>query len=364
MPLQFQSIAAQVAQALRSEIGNRAWADSLPGERQLAERFQVSRKTIRKALAELRAEGLLATARSRGSTIAQPRGRARPPSPRIALLLPQPLEASRPYTVLWVNRLMALLQETGHPLQTFHGTKYFGQNAARSLARLTRAHPARAWIIGGSNRPLQEWFAASGLPTIIAGSAHAGVALPSVDIDHRALCRHSAALLLRHGHRQLALFLEHAGHAGDAESEQGFREGLAASPDAPEPLVCSPERSAPSIIREIKRLLARKAPPTGWLVSNSYAYLTVLSYLASLGLRVPRDISVISRDEETFLTFMHPTPTYYSTKPAKFAHALHLGLKRLLSGDTSPFAIRIMPDLVQGASVGAAPTLTPATPAA
>jgi len=316
MPLQFQSIAAQVAQALRAEIGNRAWADSLPGERQLAERFQVSRKTIRKALAELRAEGLLATARSRGSTIAQPRGRARPPSPRIALLLPQPLEASRPYTVLWVNRLMALLQETGHPLQTFHGTKYFGQNAARSLARLTRAHPARAWIIGGSNRPLQEWFAASGLPTIIAGSAH----------------------------------------AGDAESEQGFREGLATSPAAPEPLVCSPERSAPSILREIKRLLARKAPPTGWLVSNSYAYLTVLSYLASLGLRVPRDISVISRDEETFLTFMHPTPTYYSTKPAKFAHALHQGLKRLLSGDTSPFAIRIMPDLVQGSSVGPAPT--------
>ena len=53
------------------------------------------------------------------------------------------------------------------------------------------------------------------------------MALPSVDIDHRALCRHSAALFLRHGHRQLALFLERGGHGGDVESEQGFREGLA-----------------------------------------------------------------------------------------------------------------------------------------
>ena len=353
MPLQFHSIAAQAAQALRTEITHRAWEEDLPGERQLAERFQVSRKTIRKALAELRAEGVLATIRSRGSTIQPRRRKARGVSQRIALLLPQPLEASRPYTALWVNRLMGLLQETGHPLQIFYGVKFFGQNAARSLARLTTTNSARCWIVGGSNRPLQEWFAAAGLPAIIAGSAHPGVRLPSVDVDHRALCRHSASLFLRHGHRQLALFLEHGGHAGDAESEQGFRDGVSAAPDAAEPLVCSPLRSAPSIIREVKRLLVRKERPTGWLVSNSYAYLTVLSYLASVGLRVPRDISVLSRDEETFLQFMHPTPTCYSTKPARFAHALNQGLKRILAGDTSPFALRIMPDLVPGNSVAA-----------
>ena len=228
---------------------------------------------------------------------------------------------------------------------------YFGEHSGRSLARLTSAHPALCWIVGGSNRPLQEWFAASGIPAIISGSAHAGIPLPSVDVDHRALCRHSAALFLRHGHRQLALMLERGGHAGDAESEQGFREGVAAANDAFEPLVCSPERSASGVIREMKRLLGRKDPPTGWLVSNSYAYLTVLSYLGSLGLRVPRDISVISRDEEMFLRFMHPTPTYYSTKPAKFAQALHQGLKRVLTGDNSAFALRIMPELVQGDSV-------------
>jgi DNA-binding LacI/PurR family transcriptional regulator len=351
MTLHFQSIAAQVSQALRAEIGNRAWDESLPGERQLAERFQVSRKTIRKALAELRAEGMLATQRNRGSVIKkQPAGR-RAPSARIALLLPQPLEASRPFTALWVNRLMGLLQETGHPLQIFHGAKYFGQNATRTLARLTAANAARCWIIGGSNRPLQEWFAGSGVPTIISGSAHAGVDLPSVDVDHRALCRHCASLFLRHGHRHLALFLEHGGHAGDAESEQGFREGVAAAADAPAPVVCSAERSASSIIREAKRLIGRKDRPTAWLVANSYAYLTVLSYLASVGLRVPQDISVVSRDEETFLRFMHPTPMYYSIKPAKFAHALHLGLKRVLAGDTSDFSIRIVPDLIKGASV-------------
>jgi DNA-binding LacI/PurR family transcriptional regulator len=354
MPLNFQSIAVQLAQALRAEISSRAWNRVLPSERQLAERFQVSRKTVRKALAELRAEGVLQTERSRGSVIAARRGRRRESSLRIALLLPEPLEGSRPFTALWVNRLMTLLQEIGHPLQIFHGTKYYGANAARSLARLTAAHPARCWIVARSNRPLQEWFAASDVPALICGSAHPGVALPSVDVDHRALCRHSAALFLRHGHRRLALFLEPGGHGGDFESEQGFREGLAATPGALEPVIYSPQRSSPSVIRELRRLLALKQPPTGLLLSNSYSYLTVHGYLASLGLRVPRDISVVLRDEETFLRFMHPAPTYYSTRPAKFAQVLHQALKRILAGDRSAFSIRIMPDLVPGDSVGPA----------
>lgn len=354
MPLKFQSIAAQAAQAIRAEIEHGTWGRHLPGERQLAERFQVSRKTVRKALAELRTAGVLRTERSRGSQLAPRRGLRRAPNPRVALLLPEPLERSRPFTALWVTHLMSLLQAAGHPLQIFHGAKYYGVSGARSLVRLTSTHSARCWIVARSNRSVQQWFAASGRPALICGSAHPGVALPSVDVDHRALCRHSASLFLRHGHRRLALFLEHGGHGGDVESEQGFRAGLASTGTAAEPLVCTPERNAASIIRELRRLLALPDPPTGLLLSNSYSYLTVMSYLASLGRRVPHDMSVVSRDEETFLRFLHPTPTYYSTPPAKFARALHQALRRILDGDRSPFAIRIMPDLVKGESVGPA----------
>jgi DNA-binding LacI/PurR family transcriptional regulator len=353
MALEFRSIAAQVADALCAEIGDRVWTGMLPGERALAEKYQVSRKTLRKALAHLREQGLVTTGRSRGSEVCLARRRRRvATSPRIALLLPEPLEASRPYTSLWVNRLMVLLHDIGHPLEIHTGSKFYGQHAGRSLSRLCAAHPSRCWLIARSNRALQEWFVSSGVPAIITGSAHPGVRLPSVDIDHRALCRHSATLFLRHGHRRLALFLEPGGHAGDAESAAGFGEGVASKADAAEPLVCMPERTPGSIIRESKRILARSDPPTGWLVSNSYSYLTVLSYFASIGLRVPHDVSVVSRDAETFLRFMHPTPTYYSTAPTRYARAVHQAVKRVLAGVMDPFSIRIMPDLVPGSSVG------------
>ncbi|MFM9079032.1 MAG: substrate-binding domain-containing protein, partial [Opitutaceae bacterium] len=77
--------------------------------------------------------------------------------------------------------------------------------------------------------------------------------------------------------------------------------------------------------------------------------------LASVGLRVPADVSVVSRDDERFLRFLHPVPTFYSTRPARFAQVLHQGLRRVLAGDPSAFALRIMPDLVPGGSVGPAP---------
>src|SRR5687767_3575291 len=123
MPIKFHSIATQVAEAIRAEIASGRWSHLLPGERQLAERLHVSRKTVRKALAALRSEGMLDTRQSRGSILKSRRRRNQSPSQRIALLLPEPLEGSRPFTAHWVNRLMTLLQESGDRLQIFHGAK-------------------------------------------------------------------------------------------------------------------------------------------------------------------------------------------------------------------------------------------------
>ncbi len=353
----YQSISAQVAATLRDELRSGNWKQLLPGERQLAERLSVSRKTVRKALAMLRAEGLVKTERNRASSIVPSRGGKKSgPIRTVALLLPEPLEGARPFTVLWVNHLMGLLHEAGMQLEIVSGWKYFGAHAGRSLRRLVDSHPARCWILARSHRALQHWFEQSGEPCLIAGSAHAGIDLPSVDIDHRALCRHAAAAFLRQGHRRLVLFLEKAGHGGDDDSERGFREGLAAQQDAPPPLVCRPAKGPTAIINELRRQQALSSPPTGYLLSNSFSYLTALSHFAQEKRRVPHDISLISRDEEPFLSHLEPAPTRYSTPPAKFATALHQAIKRVLERNPPRrFDVRIMPDFVKGGSVAKPP---------
>jgi GntR family transcriptional regulator, transcriptional repressor for pyruvate dehydrogenase complex len=59
----FEDIVRQVVEAIRSGI--LAEGDLLPGERVLAQRFEVSRPTVRSAIAELSAAGVLATAQGR-----------------------------------------------------------------------------------------------------------------------------------------------------------------------------------------------------------------------------------------------------------------------------------------------------------
>ena len=264
----YQSLSGQVAASLREEVQAGSWKKVLPGERQLAERLNVSRKTVRKALALLRGEGLIHTERNRPSVLLRSTGRsAKKNSAKIALLLPKPIEGARPFTVLWVNHLMALLHESGMQLEVVSGWKYFGAQAGRSLRHLIESHPHRCWILARSHRALPQWFATSKVPVVIAGSTHAGIPLSSVDIDHRALCRHAAQTFLRHGHRRLALFVEKAGHAGDDESERAFSEALASNTDAQSPLFCRPNRGSASVIRELRRLQALPSPPTGFPVN-------------------------------------------------------------------------------------------------
>ncbi len=356
MHTRFHSIAAQVAASLREEIGN-GNGRALASERELTQRLQVSRRTVRKALAILRTEGLVKTVgrRTLPAPAARRKSTANQPA-QINLLLPEPLVRARPFTALWISQLTELLHANGCRLGVITGHKYYGLRSGRSLAKLVATHPARCWILARSNLPLQQWFNDRGIPAIVAGSTYPGIILPSVDTDHAALSRHAAAHFQRQGHTRLALFLEKILHAGDIETELGFKAGLADWKQAVEPLICRVERTPEAVVRELKRLLALRHPPTGFLLCNSFSYLTVLSYLAAQGRRIPQDFSLISQDEGPFLAHVYPNPARYLTNPTKFASALNRAVKRLLDNDLPrEFKIRIMPDFIAGASVAPPP---------
>lgn len=349
----YQSIAAQAANSLREEIHSMAPGETLPGERQLSLRLQVSRKTVRKALMILRAEGLVATRSSSATSVVSiGRSKSSRRTIRVHLMLPDSLEEARPFTVLWVNQLASLLNEAGHKFEVIFGRKYYGERVGRLLSKLVESNPADCWILARSNYALQNWFSKNKIPTVIAGSSFSGITLPSVDADHQALGRHAAAEFIRHEHLHTALFLDQESHAGDSETVDGFKEVLARHPNAASPLVSKIPRSPDAVVKEIRRHRALSNPPTGYLISNCFCYLTTQSYLGSLGLRIPQDISLISQDEGPFLTHIYPTPARYLTNPRKYALALNRTIKHVLEKDTKPdYKVRIMLDYLPGNSV-------------
>lgn len=353
----FTSLPAQVTAALRDEIDKGTWSDWLPGERALTEIFQVSRKTLRKALLQLHREGRITPVQGLGHRISGKKtAKRRTPAaePVVALLTPDPLERMRAFTTLWVNHLKSLLIENGVRLQTFDGRKFFSRQPAKALEKLAAQHSISGWLLANSTEATQRWFMERELPCMIAGSCHPGIELPQVDLDHYALCRHAAGVLLAAGHRRVALLNERSGRAGDVESEAGFIAGVRESPHADaQPVVVRHEHSAASLRTVLQRLLEMHAPPTALLVSNGTSYLTVISALAQQKLRVPQDVSVISRDEEPFLDFLVPPPTRYSVNPHLFAKKLLKPLLQAIRGEAvTPYSTRIFPAYMKGESLG------------
>jgi DNA-binding LacI/PurR family transcriptional regulator len=359
-PQSYQSLAAQVAARIATEIKSGTWHEWLPGERTLTDTLQVSRKTLRKALAQLQRDGLLVTTHGLGHQIA-PASAAVPAAPRaeisVGLLTPESLENLRPYTALWVDELRALLFENGIRLATFAGHRFFNTRPENALRRLVQQNPQTAWVLAHTNEAIQQWFCDQRVPCVIAGSCHHGHDLPNVDKDNFACCRHAAGAMLRHGHRRVAFLTQQSQRAGDIESEAGFLDGIRRSSHRNiDPVIMRHDGTVAGVNRLLSRLFTQPTPPTALLVANPVYFLSTITFLAQRSLRVPQDVSLVSRDDDTFLAYLTPDPTRYSLNAKTYAKRLLQPLQSLVRGEPVTHPVhRISPTFVPGASLASVP---------
>ncbi len=345
------SLVAETARALRLAIAGGAWLDSLPGERELCARFQVSRPTLRTALDELERDGEIARSprkRCRLLRAPRPRRRRQGDSRVITAIASRPLLAMPPSAVVMVDELRTDLTRAGFQLEVLVKPSCFSQKPERALRELTSRTNAAAWITLGSREPMQRWFHRSGLPCLVAGSCAPGIPLPSVDLDYRAACRHAGGLLRQKGHRRVLLCLPEGSTGGEAESEAGLREAL---PDrGRETLSVLLHDGSPGHLRVLLDEAFRKAPaPSAILVARAVHVLTVLTHLQGKGLRFPRDLALVSRDDEPYLTHLTPAVARYSVDPGALPRHLSQAARRLAeTGTLPPHAVRLIPRFIPG----------------
>lgn len=279
---------------------------------------------MRAALRVLAREKLVKIVPGKGTSNTRRTGRtATSDVATFGLLSPLPLEQLRPRQVLWIDELREILSADGRLLRFVHGNQYFRASPAAALRRLVAQERCACWIIVRATKTSQAWFEREGVPCVIAGSCHPGIDLPFVDLDYRAMCRHAATLLLRHGHRRIAYLTTNPEAAGDLHSEAGFLDGVRDFKSAEaHGLIVRHLGEKKHIADSVRRLMAAPQPPTALLINQSYHYLTVASVLSRLGLRTPEDVSLICRGEDRFLSFLEPEPARYVEDPHLFARKL------------------------------------------
>lgn len=350
MPPQRVSLAALTAGSLREALQAGLWQGHLPGERELCARLQVSRHTLRAALEELQREGLLEVSDRSRRRIKLKAARAATEPRVVAVLSAYPLLSLPPSLVVMVDELRDKLVQAGYGFEFHVSPACFSSKPGRALEGLTERSPAAVWLLLGSLEPAQSWFSRRGLPCLVVGSCARGVNLPSVDADFRAACRHAGAMLRRKGHHAIALIRPEGDFGGDLESEAGLREALRDDPQAS--LRVLRHNGTPEHLCELlDHALGSPRPPTACVVARAVHALTVMMFLMSRGLRIPRDMAVISRDDEMFLRHTLPAVTRYTASPARLARGVFTAATRLAGKGTAPGTIRMMPQLVRGDTV-------------
>lgn len=361
MPLTLKrlSLVGQVAEAIRAQVLRGTWPDWIPSERVLSSTLHVSRNTCRSAIMGLRREGLVEPVQGRGLRVIRAGVRkirsSTPHLQSVGIILPDAISRLRPSISLFVDEIRDELYDSKVRVHLHSGPHYYEKIPDRALEQLVKQNYHDCWILILSREPLQRWFAERKLTCLVSGSPHPGILLPSVDWDHRAICRHAADKLIALGHRRLAFFNRRSRAGGDLESEQGFMEA-AKNPRYPdiEARVVYHEDQRESVVNLVQGLFALAHTPTGILVANSYCYLSIASALARRGLQIPKDVSLISRDDDSFLAYVDPEPARYLTDSHTWVRKIMYPLRQLLEGGATRLKpTRIMPAFIRGSSLRA-----------
>jgi len=326
-----QTVADQTADFLRHALRAGRWQESLPSERVLAVELRVSRPTLRKAMQILEREKWLARSRGHSRQILKQMDSGASREKSVVLLARPDDHLKNWHSMRLVETIRGQLAAEGVRLELFVSEKLHGAKTSAVLEKLVHQYAPQAWILFSQADVVQRWFAERGLRTVVLGSAFPGVSLPFVDIDRRASCRHAVGVFARLGHRRLCYFSRRTGAAGDYLSEQVVEESRSHF-EGIDINALGHDGTAEQIWKLAHRWKLQGANrPTALLVSHSDDALTLGVELLRIGIRVPQEVSIISRDSDPVFERIRPRIASYLFDPSRHARVLC----RILHGETA-----------------------------
>lgn len=148
------------------------------------------------------------------------------------------------------------------------------------------------------------------IPILLINNQHSGGFINSVSIDNREAVRAAVRHLIELGHRRIGYIGHCEGGTSNRERKEAVEDCLRAFkiPVVPELFVAggsTPEDG----LAQARLLLRLPQRPTGLICYDDLIALGTMRAIASTGLSVPNDISVIGFDDLFFAAYTHPSLT-------------------------------------------------------
>lgn len=313
-----QTKVGQMLDLMRECIRTGEWDQHMPSERELADRFMVSRTTLRKAIEALERDGLvskISSTRERRRISCNPGGNAVPSHSQVIFLTPTLRGSSA------IHEHLANLREKLGPMGMLvhvHEAESLMERKRplADLRRIASRRPHAIWVLHRMPVAVQQAVAGEKWPAVVFGSVFPGVDLPGVDLDFRSVARHAAGTCLGRGCGRMVLLIHRTMLAGDVEMVEAVTSVLASKGErAPEILRHDFNRAR--LLDGLDRLLPELTKKgTVLMISNQHHLLTAVTHLMHRGVQIPKDMGLLYLGNDSVAERISPLPCRYDSGQA------------------------------------------------
>ena len=276
---------------------------ALPPEAKLVETLGLSRNTIRQAFAQLENEGIIERIQGRGTFVTTEQQRqSRQQLDLLALITPELRSGCYPSLIAGFEEKCAGFQ---HQALVSSSNDDVAKQADLILQLIHRSVGGVA-IVPTTSKPTPDYQIAqlhrNQIPVVYCHRAVAGVKAPSVVFSGHEIGLMAGRTLRQLGHKRIGIFFasrysmvnEREVGMRDALTEEGVPVGEVMSVEYGSRLPAPDKHAKAAIHRTLDELFSRPNPPTALFCGNTPDAEEVYLHAESLGLKVPRDLSILN----------------------------------------------------------------------
>jgi DNA-binding LacI/PurR family transcriptional regulator len=289
------SIPAQLRELIMEDIAAQVYkpGERFESERGLAERFGVSRASVRETISGLIDSGILQRTAGRGTFVADPAVKGKPQQ-IVILISAEILHFTTGYGQVLRGAESACSKSGDTLILRVIGNEPFEINAEQD------AQPDGVIIVGGVRKDVAQRYRDLRVPIAMVDllERQETSEIEAVRIDYASGTEVAMERLHELGHTRIGFIGFSGSHKYELYWQSLERLRLGYDPGCVEflhPLDLEP--GVLSGLRRMQTILARGRRPTAILATNDFVALGALEALTIAGLQVPNDISVIGYDD-------------------------------------------------------------------
>lgn len=303
------SASEQVAIELRKYITSGELQGSIPGVARLSKMLGINPKTVVPALQILEAEGLVINQgpgkkRLVNSKSLTEQQTGAPPQLRLGFFLYEP--SDRQFTT--VTEIDKGLHKHGHSV--FYPDKTLTE-LSMDLTKVqnnVREGQCDAWIVSAGSREILEWFSEQSMPSFALFGRRGDLPMPSVSTSHGEALAEGVEQLLSLGHRKIVMISRSERRSPTLGlTESIVLERLANHGIEVGDYNCPAWTETAEGLQELLHSLFQLTPPTALILGDPSFLAAILQFLGGKGIQVPRDLSLISTNSESFFEWCYPS---------------------------------------------------------